>query len=115
MKAVTLTLDQGRRRTVLTSIRESCEYRGWKLYAAHIRSTHVHIVVAALTEPENVMGILKARASRSLADAGLEPRNRPKWAAHGSTRWLWEGLELQRAIAYVLDGQGEDMETYPRE
>ena len=115
MKAVTLTLDQGRRRTVLTSIRESCEYRGWKLYAAHIRSTHVHIVVAALTEPENVMGILKARASRSLADAGLEPRNRPKWTAHGSTRWLWEESELQRAIAYVLDGQGKDMETYPRE
>lgn len=115
MKAATLTLDQVRRRNVLVSIRESCEYRGWTLYAAHVRSTHVHVVAAASAEPENMMGILKSRASRSLADAGLEPRSGPKWAVHGSTRWLWVEAEVERAVDYVLEGQGRDMEVYRRD
>ncbi len=62
-----------------------------------------------------MMGILKSCASRSLADAGLESRDRPKWAVHGSTRWIWEEAELVRAIEYVLDGQGNDMEVYRRD
>ncbi len=112
MKASTLRLDRVRRREVLASIRESCEYRGWTLLAAHVRSTHVHLVVASAAEPEKMMGILKSYASRRLAKAGLEPRARPKWAVHGSTRWLWEETDVVGAVDYVLDGQGRAMEVY---
>jgi hypothetical protein len=63
-------------------------------------------------KPEKMMGILKARASRKLADDGLEDRDRPKWAAHGSTRWLWDERHVVQAVDYVLDGQGPDMEAH---
>lgn len=112
MNSVPLRLHRLRRRSVLGSICESCEYRDWTLFAAHVRSTHVHIVVAGRAQPERMMGILKSRASRMLADDGLVARDRPKWAEHGSTRWLWAEVEVQRAVDYVLNGQGEKMEVY---
>ena len=112
MKSAPLQLDRLRRRAVLASICESCGYRAWPLFAVHVRSTHVHVVVAGVAEPEVMMGILKARASRKLADDGLEGRQRPKWAEHGSTRWLWKESQVRRAVDYVLDGQGTDMEVY---
>ena len=105
-------MDRARRRVVLLSIRKSCEYRGWWLTAAHVRSTHVHVVIATEEKPERVMGELKAYASRALTTSGLEKSSRPKWTTHGSTRWLWEEENVRAAMDYVLDGQGENMEVY---
>lgn len=107
-----MTLDQQRRRVVLESIRRTCSHRDWALLAAHVRSTHVHAVVASRSVPERVMGDLKAYASRALADAGFEPPPRRKWARHGSTRWLWDPGNARAAIDYVVRGQGIDMEVY---
>jgi REP element-mobilizing transposase RayT len=97
---------------VLDSIRQSCQFRGWWLSAAHVRSTHVHAVVATEEKPERVMGEFKAYASRALVRVGLETSARPKWATHGSTRWLWIEEDVRAAIDYVLNGQGENMEVY---
>jgi hypothetical protein len=112
MKFAPLRLDRVRRRVVLDSICESCAYRDWPLFAAHVRSTHVHVVVAGAAKPERMMGILKARASRKLTDDGLEARDRVKWAVHGSTRWLWNECDVFAAVDYVLAGQGDAMEVY---
>src|ERR1700733_11316002 len=38
-------LDFGESILVLSAIRETCAFRHWTLLAAHVRSTHVHLVV----------------------------------------------------------------------
>ena len=43
------------RAVVLATIQGHCAYRGWNLLAAHVRSNHVHAVVAAETRPERIM------------------------------------------------------------
>jgi len=48
-------LDEAGRAVVLATIQGHCSYRGWNLLAAHVRSNHVHAVVAAETRPERIM------------------------------------------------------------
>ncbi|MGH7978125.1 MAG: hypothetical protein ACREE6_02020, partial [Limisphaerales bacterium] len=38
-------LDSERRGAVLHAIREVCRYRGWWLFAVHVRTAHVHVIV----------------------------------------------------------------------
>ena len=45
------TLNGRAREVALLAIRDVCDFRGWVLHAAHVRSNPVHIVVAASTEP----------------------------------------------------------------
>ena len=103
-------LDATGRVLTLRAIREVCAFRGWSLYAAHVRSNHVHSVVEADLEPERVMNDCKAYASRALNS--LEGRARKRWARHGSTRWLWKDQDVRDAIRYVVDEQGEAMAVY---
>ena len=59
-------LDRESRAAVLESVREVCSHRGWSLLAAHVRTTHVHIVVEAEIQPKKVMNDFKSYASRRL-------------------------------------------------
>ncbi len=38
-------LDRGSRAVVLQTLQEVCLHRGWNLLAAHVRSSHVHVIV----------------------------------------------------------------------
>ncbi len=105
-------LDHPRRDIVLSALREVCEYRGWRLLAAHVRSTHVHVVVYADTNPERVMGDFKAYASRRLNQTNVDAANRKRWARHGSTRWLKYPKTVSAAIEYVVREQGEAMSLF---
>jgi REP element-mobilizing transposase RayT len=105
-------LDQPRRETVLRSCQSVCEFRGWWLFVAHIRSNHAHLVLQANGEPEKVLNTLKSYASRALTVAKFEEKERRRWARHGSTRYLWTGEQLRGAIRYVLVMQGEPMSVY---
>ena len=105
-----VSLGRDERRVVLDEIVESCSRQGWILHAAHVRSTHVHVVVSTSEKPEMAMGRLKAFASRSLNDRF--GRRRKRWTSHGSTRWLLDPHGLQRAVDYVVRGQGETMSLY---
>jgi REP element-mobilizing transposase RayT len=108
-------LDGRRRALVLETLREVCGCRGWRLLAAHVRSSHVHMVVDAPQRPEKVMNALKAYASRKLNQAGLDAPKRRRWIRHGSTRCLWKREQVKQAIVYVADGQGEPMALYVNE
>ena len=105
-------LDRDRRMAVLDALREVCLHRGWSLWAAHVRTNHVHVVVEADVRPENVMNAFKSYASRGLNRLGIDGPGRKRWARHGSTRWLWKDEDVQEAIRYVASGQGEPMEVY---
>ena len=82
-------LDKERRMRVLDALREVCVQRKWNLWAAHVRTNHVHVVVEADVRPEKVMKTFKAYASRGLNLLGIDGVGRKMWARHGSTRWLY--------------------------
>ena len=105
-------MDRKRREAVLAAIVERCSTSGWKLQAAHVRTNHVHVVVAAEARPEKIMNSLKSYASRCLNGLGIDEPSRKRWAKHGSTRWLWKSQNVSAAIRYVVDGQGEAMAVF---
>jgi REP element-mobilizing transposase RayT len=87
-------------------------YREWNLLAAHVRTTHVHVVVEADVAPEKILSDLKSYASRGLNRLGKDASDRKRWARHGSTRWLWKDKDVKDAIRYVVEGQGEPMAVF---
>jgi REP element-mobilizing transposase RayT len=105
-------MDAVRREVVLASLRERCSAQQWRLLAAHVRTTHVHIVVEGDSRPERIMNDLKSYASRCLNRESLDDPKRKRWARHGSTRWLWKSENVSAAIRYVVDEQGERMAVF---
>jgi REP element-mobilizing transposase RayT len=105
-------MDTQRRGVVLSAIRQTCEYRGWTLLAAHVRTTHVHVVVASREQPEKIMLDLKRYASRALNDASVDTPDRKRWARHGSTRRLPDAEAVSAAVRYVIERQGEPMALF---
>jgi REP element-mobilizing transposase RayT len=112
MREPTYQLNLERRRVVLATVREVCRHRGWKLWACHVRTTHVHVIVSANAKPEKVMNDLKAYASRRLKEQLHESADAKRWTQHGSTRYLWKEHEVAAKVEYVLNGQGEPMERF---
>ena len=53
-------LDADRRAAVLSTVAEVAAHRRWQLWAAHVRTNHVHVVLTARDKPEKVMSDLKA-------------------------------------------------------
>jgi Transposase IS200 like len=101
-------LDEPAGAVVLTAIKEVCAHRHWTLLAAHVRTSHVHVIVEADARPERAMNDFKSYASRALNK--LEPdKERKRWTRHGSTRWLWKDQDVREAIRYVIDEQGDPM------
>jgi REP element-mobilizing transposase RayT len=105
-------LDLERRRTVLAAIKEVCQHRRWTLLAAQVRTNHVHSVVEAEARPELIMNSFKSYSSRALNALGIDSPERKSWARHGSTRWLFKDTNVQEAIRYVVQEQGDPMEVY---
>jgi REP element-mobilizing transposase RayT len=100
-------LDEKCRNIVLNAIISQCDFRNWFVYAVHVRSNHIHIVVSALEKPEKIMTVLKSYSTRELRAASI---NKSRfWTTHGSTRYLWTKEKLDAAIKYVRDGQGRMM------
>jgi hypothetical protein len=105
-------LDSERRKIVLSGMLRACDRRGWRPVAAHVRSTHVHAVVIANASAERVLIGLKAFATRALKWSGVDQKRQHFWAYHGSTLYLWDHSQVESAIQYVLEAQGESMEVY---
>jgi hypothetical protein len=84
-------------------------------WPVHVRTNHVHVVVDAPVAPEKVLNEFKAYASRRLNQIGLDNADRRRWSRHGSTRYLWKREEVESAIGYVADRQGDPMALYVNE
>lgn len=100
------------RRVVLDVIREVSLHRQWSLLAAHVRTTHVHVIIEAEAKPEKVMNDFKSYASRRLNQISVDGPDRKRWARHGSTRWLFHRNDIEAAIRYVADEQGDPMAVF---
>jgi len=108
--AIVLTTSQ--RELAESTIKAHCEIRKWHLHAANARSNHVHVVVTADRDPDEIMNQLKAWCSRKLSDAaGLKAAvavkaGRKHWFTEGGDKELIHDEEyLRNAIRYVLEGQ----------
>ena len=108
-------LDRDSRAAVLAALRGHCVHRGWSLLAAHVRTNHVHVIVKAEARPERVMNEFKSYASRELNHLDRDGPDRKRWARHGSTRWLWKDEDVQKAMRYVVEEQGEPMALFVAE
>jgi len=100
-----------RRAAVEAAIRQHCAHRGWQLLAVHVRTEHVHVVVATGVTPdvapERVMTELKAWATRRMVQGRLLDEGRRTWSGHGSTLYLFTPESVQRACRYVVERQGK--------
>jgi REP element-mobilizing transposase RayT len=108
-------LNQEGRAVVLAALRRHCAQRVWNLLAAHVRSNHVHAIVEAEIRPERIMNEFKCYASRELNRLGSDAPDRRRWARHGSTRWLWKDQDVQDAVRYVVEEQGDPMVLFVAE
>ena len=112
MAADDVVLNPAQRALVEQTIRDHCRIRGWTLHAVNVRSNHVHVVVTADREADEVMSQFKAWCSRKLSDAaGLKETvavkaGRRRWFTEGGDKELIDEPEyLENAIRYVLEGQ----------
>jgi hypothetical protein len=113
LKHPAYALDGDRPAVVLAGITALVAKRGWVLWAAHVRTEHAHVVLTAGgADPDRVMTDLKAAASLRLNRAHPADRGRPVWARHGSTRYVWDEVQLAAVVDYVLNQQGEPMAVY---
>ena len=107
-------MDSPRREITLEAIRSVCDFRNWFLIAGHVRSTHLHAVVAAKAEPEKAAKDFKSYASRALNRSGLDGLGQKKrWVCGLSRRYLWDIDSVVGAARYTIFRQGAPMSVYP--
>ena len=109
MQMPAVKLDSRRRAAVARSLRETCSKRKWKLWAANVRTNHVHSVVTAPCRSLTVLRVLKAHATRTMKKSGCWSSERTPWAYRGSRKKLWTEKDLIDAIMYVEYEQGDPL------
>lgn len=102
-----VNLDPKARRVTRVAIEGYCAIKGWHLHAIHVRTNHVHVVVAPAENSSRMLNGIKARATRELRESGLFAPDRPVWTSRGSKRRLYTRDALADAVRYVLFEQGD--------
>jgi REP element-mobilizing transposase RayT len=108
-KFVLSTAEAGR--AVRAAIIETCAFRCWSPLAVHVRTEHVHGVVAADCFAFQILNAWKAYSTRSLRFAGLAASDRRTWTHGGIAREIQTG-GVTAAARYVVDMQGDPMEVW---
>lgn len=100
MSESVFTLGTQQRKEVKAAILETCDYRGWHIFAINVRNNHVHVVIKSDKDAKETLRILKAYGSRRLNET--EKIKRKYWWTKGSsTRYINEQNSLAAAIVYV--------------
>jgi hypothetical protein len=107
LRTAPVVLSEAERVLVCKTFEEVCSHRTWPLHAAHVRTNHAHVVVAAPAPPARVLGDLKAWASRRVSEAGHRPSGTRLWASGGSMRHLWNEKAIAAACFYTVHEQGD--------
>jgi REP element-mobilizing transposase RayT len=106
-------LDAEQRQVVERTITDHCRIRGWQLHSVNCRTNHLHVIVTADRDPNQVRVQFKAWCTRRLKE--LEALRRGPaasvrenwWAERGSRRFINDEESLEAAIVYVRDGQDQ--------
>ncbi|MFM9904853.1 MAG: transposase [Pyrinomonadaceae bacterium] len=107
LKMPPVRLNARQRRSVIKTIREVCEYKGWRLIAMNVRTNHVHVLVSAANVGGSmILSSLKSYSTRRLRENGLWEMKESPWSRRGSKRLLWNETSVARAADYVVNGQG---------
>lgn len=114
MKHEPVELSAKRRNAVEDGIKETCDIRGWALQAINVRTNHIHTVVTANQKAELVLNAFKANATSKMIASNAWQRGIKPWSRHGSTRYLWTEKSLERAIDYVINGQGDELPDFDK-
>ena len=100
-------------KTVLQSLIHTCQYNHWKLYAAHVRTNHAHVVLESTMTKEKTMAKLKCHATKDLKKYHPELKNREHfWSRHGSTKNIWAPETLFPALYYIIKQQGSPIALF---
>lgn len=95
---VELTLEQ--RKLIEEAIRDLAQRYDWTIHAMAPQKDHVHAVISAARDGNQLRDAIKAVASRWLNQAYGK---RPWWASGGSAKYLWERDYFLNAVEYVKD------------
>jgi REP element-mobilizing transposase RayT len=113
LNAEPVVLNAAQRGAVEAAVRETCVKRNWLLRAINVRTNHIHIVVSiGETKAEIALNAFKANATRQMREAGCWLSSRSPWVDKGSKRKLWNERSIERAIDYVINGQGDDLPDF---
>ena len=107
MQQPPMLFGEEQRQIIEATIREVCQYRGYDLKAVNALSNHAHVVVSAQAKPEPISEAFKSYATRHLRKAGMLSEETRPWVRGCSRRYLWKPRHVDRAIEYVLFGQGD--------
>ena len=78
-----------------------------------MRTNHVHAVVSiGDKKPELALNAFKANATRQMRVDGGWCREESPWVDKGSKRSLWNEQSVERAIDYVVNGQGDELPDF---
>lgn len=105
------SLSDEQRRIVEQTVQDHCAIRGWQLHVVNCRTQHVHAVLSAPIEPDQVLQELKTWCTRKLRDHerarfGRDVARRENWwTENGSKRKIFDDDGLEAAIIYVRDCQ----------
>jgi hypothetical protein len=97
---------------VEAGIRDTGEKRKWLLRAVNVRTNHAHAVVSADCWPEPILSAFKANATRQMREDGCWRYSYSPWADKGSRRYLWTPRSIERAMDYVINGQGDEIPDF---
>jgi REP element-mobilizing transposase RayT len=113
LKSKPLVLDASQRSSVENAIRETCIHRRWTLHAINVRTNHVHTVVSiGDNKSELALNAFKANATRQMRQDGRWTMSHSPWVDKGSRRNLWNERSVDRAIDYVISGQGDELPEF---
>jgi REP element-mobilizing transposase RayT len=113
LKCEAVRLNAAQRRSVEIAIRDTCDLRSWLLRALNVRTNHVHAVLSTgEIKADRALSALKANATRKMRQDGCWQLPHSPWVFKGSKRNLWNERSVERAVDYVLYGQGDDLPEF---
>jgi REP element-mobilizing transposase RayT len=113
LKHEPVKLDATQRRSVERAVKETCEWKHWLLRALSVRTNHVHTVVSiGEITSKRALSSLKANATRQMRQDNCWQMQHSPWVSQGSTRNLWNERSIERAVEYVLYGQGDELPDF---
>jgi REP element-mobilizing transposase RayT len=113
LKFEPVLLNAAQRQSVEVAVRETCTSRNWLLRALNVRTNHVHTVVSiGETKADRALSALKANATRQMRQDNCWQLEHSPWVSKGSKRNLWNERSIERAVFYVLYGQGDELPDF---